>query len=84
MRMPDFDSEWRFVPDRPEALRGFRRTNSAMIVFVAVFVLGVFLAMMVSGPVLNTFTATHYGPAPVHKAKALAPNRPAPPGPQNR
>ena len=84
MRIDDFDSEWHFVPDRPEAIRSFRRTNRAMILFFAVFVLGVFVAMMVSQPVHNSITATKFGATVEHKAKALTPQHTAPPAPQNR
>jgi hypothetical protein len=84
MRIDDFDSQWHFVPDRPEAIRGFRRTNRAMILFFAVFVLGVFVAMMVSQPVRSSITATHLGATAVHKVKALAPQHAASPAPQNR
>jgi hypothetical protein len=84
MRIDDFDSEWHFVPDRPEAIRVFRRTNRAMILFIAVFVVGVFVAMMLSQPVHNSVTATHLGSTVVHKVKALGPQHPAAPGPQTR
>ena len=84
MRINDFDSEWHFVPDRPEAIRGFRRTNRAMIVVFAVFMVGMFVAMMVSQPIRNSATATHFGSTVVHKVKALAPQHAAAPGPQTR
>jgi hypothetical protein len=84
MRIDDFDSQWHFVPDRPEAIRGFRRTNQAMMVFFAVFVLGVFVAMMVSPPVRNSITATHLGSTIVQKAKALAPQHAPAPQPETR
>ncbi|MGB9473594.1 MAG: hypothetical protein WCE87_00835 [Candidatus Udaeobacter sp.] len=74
MRIDDFDSEWHFVPDRPEAIRRFRRTNRAMILVCLIFVLGLFLAMTVSHPVRNSISTTQFSPTPpVHKTKALAP-----------
>ncbi len=84
MRIDDFDSEWHFVPDRPEALRRFRQTNRAMILFFAVFVLGVFVAMMVSQPARNSVTARHFGATVVQKTKALGPQHAAAPPPQTR
>ena len=73
MRIDDFDSEWHFVPDRPEAIRRFRRTNRAIILFCLIFVLGLFLALMVSQPLSNFISTTQFSPTPpVHKAKALA------------
>jgi hypothetical protein len=84
MRIDDFDSQWHFVPARPEAIPGFRRTNRFIILFIAVFVLGVFVSLLVSPPVRNAVTATHFGAAAVHKVKALAPQHPAAPGPQTR
>jgi hypothetical protein len=84
MRKDDFDSQWHFVPDRPEALRRFRQTNRAMILFVAVFVLGVFVSLMISQPVRKSVTATHFGSTTVQKAKALSPQHAPVPGPQTR
>jgi hypothetical protein len=84
MRIDDFDSQWHFVPDRPEAIRGFRQTNRAMILVIAIFVLGVFVAMMVSPPVRNSITATHFGSTVVQKTKALAPQHAPAPKPETR
>jgi hypothetical protein len=84
MRMDDFDSQWHFVPDRPEAIRRFRQTNRAMILFFAIFVLGVFVAMMVSQPVRDSVTARHFGATLVQKTKALAPQHATAPAPQPR
>jgi hypothetical protein len=84
MRIDDFDSQWHFVPDRPEAIQGFRRTNRVMFVFFALFVVGVFVSMMVLQPLRNAVTATHFGTTLVQKAKVRGPNHPAPPSPQTR
>lgn len=84
MRIDDFDSQWHFVPDRPEAIRGFRRTNQAIMVFFTVFVLGLFVALMYSQPARNAITATHFGSTIVHKAKALSPQQAPAPKPENR
>jgi hypothetical protein len=70
MRIDDFDSKWHFVPDRPEAIQRFRRTNRAIVVFWLIFVLGLFLAMTVSQPVSNSITATQFSPTSVHKTKS--------------
>lgn len=84
MRINDFDSQWHFVPDRPEAIRGFRRTNRAIMVFLTVFVLGLFLALMFSQPARNSITAKHFGPTAAQKANVLAPQHAPTPGPQTR
>ena len=84
MRIDDFDSQWHFVPDRPEAMLGFRRTNQAIMVFVAVFVIGLFVALMYSQPARNAITATHFSSPAAQKAKVLAPQHAATPGPQTR
>jgi hypothetical protein len=84
MRIDDFDSQWHFVPDRPEALPGFRRSNRVMIVYCAIFVIGVFVSMMASRPVSNPATATKFGSTPVQHMKALAPQHATAPGAQSR
>ena len=84
MRIDDFDSQWHFVPDRPEANRRFRQTNRAMIAVIAVFVLGVFVSIMVAQPVRNSVAATHFGATPVQKTNALAPRHAISPPPQPR
>jgi hypothetical protein len=84
MRIDDFDSEWHFVPDHPEALPRFRRTNRTIILIFAVLVLGVFVATVVSPPARNSVSAMHPGATLVQKAKALSPQHPAAPGPQSR
>jgi hypothetical protein len=84
MRLENFDSEWHFVPDRPEAIRRFRRTNRFMILFFAVFVLGVFVALMVTQPVRDSVTATHYGSPAAQKAKSLGPQHATAPAQETR
>ncbi len=84
MRMHDFDSKWHFVPDHPEAIPGFRRTNRAVIAYFVLFVLGLFVAMTVSLPVRNSVTATKFGARLEHKAQGLASQHTALPAPQTR
>jgi hypothetical protein len=84
MRLNDFDSQWHFVPDRPESLRRFRQTNRAMILFFAIFILGVFIALIVTQPAHNSVTASHFGATQVEKTKALAPQHATAPPPQTR
>ena len=84
MRIDDFDSEWHFVPDQPDAIRSFRRTNRYMIVFFAVFVLGIFVAMMVSQTVQDSITATHYVSPVVQKTRALRPQHATAPAAETR
>jgi hypothetical protein len=84
MRIDDFDSQWHFVPVRPEAFRAFRRTNRLMIVILAALVLAVFIATVAPQPVRNAVTATKFGSAIVHKVKALAPQHAPTPGAQTR
>jgi Na+/serine symporter len=84
MRIDDFDSQWHFVPFRPELFQNYRRTNRIWIVILAAIVIGVFIATVAPQPVRNAVTATHFGAAAVQKVKALAPNHPPAPPPQPR
>jgi hypothetical protein len=84
MRPDDFDSQWHFVPDQPEAFPAFRRVNRVMIAILAVLVTGIFIATIAPQPVRNAATAKHFGSTPVHKVKVLAPNHTPAPGPQTR
>jgi hypothetical protein len=84
MRLDDFDSQWHFVPDSPESMPAFRRTNRVMILILAVFLIGLFVAMLAPRPARNSVTATHFGSTPVHNAKVLAPQHAAAPAPEPR
>ena len=84
MRMDDFDSQYHFVPFQPEVFQIYSRTNRIWIMILAVLVIGAFIATVAPQPVRNAVTSTHFGAAPVHNVSALAPNHPAPPGPQTR
>lgn len=84
MRIDDFDSQWHFVPFRPETFRGYRRTNRVWIVVLAALVIGIFIATVAPQPVRNAVTATHFGATAVQKVKALAPNHPTAPSSQTR
>jgi hypothetical protein len=84
MRIDDFDSQYHFVPDQPEAFPAFRRVNRVMIVILAVLVIGIFIATIFPRPIRNSVTATHFGSATVHKTRVLAPTHAASPGPQSR
>jgi hypothetical protein len=84
MRTDDFDSQWHFVPDHPEALPRFRRTNRAIILLFAVFVFGIFIGLIVSRTASEPVTATHFSPPPVQKARSLAPQHAPAPVPQSR
>jgi hypothetical protein len=84
MRSGDFDSQWHFVPDHPEALPRFRRTNRTIILLFAVFVLGVFIGLIVSGRASDSVTAKHFAAPNVQKAKSLSPQKAPAPVPQSR
>jgi hypothetical protein len=83
MRIDDFDSQWHFVPNQPEAFPAFRRVNRVMIAILAVLVIGIFIATLAQ-PARNPVTATKFGSAIVHKAKSLAPQHAPAPPPQIR